>query len=186
MSSLTRHFVTGVKLGITRWRVDPKATVLDVAFSGIGQVWFWTGGQDFIGIGMNAKWLPGLGHRLAPMIQQRLPATAPTAWMIKVIEIASDATKMPIEGKLYRELGIVPDAVAALVTQPLWSGIEVGEKLIGIWLHPERVNTPEQVADSLSSIYGTWTRNLLSLLMLYRGRALRNKLGHPQTFLLPS
>lgn len=171
----------GVSLAIRRWDNDPRATVLDIAVSAIGQLWFWTGGQDFIGIGMNPKWLPGMGHKLAPRIQRHLPDKAATAWMLKFIEIASDATKMPIEGRLYRQVGIVPDVVGAALTQPLWSGIEVTEKLIGVIRHPERINTPQQIADSLSSIYGTWTRNILSLLFFRYGRQLRNKLGRPQT-----
>ena len=165
-----RQLVDGAKLGVSRWRSNPRSTATDIGLSSIGQLMFWTVGQDFIGIGMDRKWGPGLGHRIAPVIQKRLPATPAVAWTIKAIEIASDATKMPIEGKLYRELGIVPDAVAAAVTQPAWSYIEVVEKVIGILRHPERVNTPSQVEDSISSIYGTWTRHLLSLALLRYGR----------------
>jgi hypothetical protein len=178
---LSHHLITGVKLGVTRWRTDPKATAIDVGVSSIGQALGWTLFQDFIGIGMKPVWRPGLGHKLSPKLQKRLPATSTTAWTLKVIEIASDATKMPIEGRLYRELGVVPDAVATLVTQPLWSFIEVVEKLIGVIRHPERVNDPDQIADSISSIYGTWTRNGMSMLLIIGGRQMRNKLPHPQT-----
>jgi len=183
---LRRQLTTGVKLGVRRWKTDPKATGIDIGASLVGQLLFWTIGQDFIGVGMRPKWLPGLGHKLAAAIQPKLPQTARVAWTIKVIEIASDATKIPIEGRLYREQGVVPDAVAAAVTQPLWSTIEVGEKLFGVIMHPERVNTPEQVADSISSIYGTWTRNILSLILWRYGPRARSWLRHPQPVLEPT
>ena len=186
MPNLLQHLATGVRLGVKRWQTDPAATAIDVGLSSVGQALGWTLFQDYIGIGMKPLWRPGKLHGVASRTQLRLPFTAAIAWTLKMIEISSDATKMPIEGLLYRELGVVPDAVATLVTQPLWSAIVVVEKLIGIIRHPERVNTPEQMADSISSIYGTWTRNGLSLLLIWRGRQLRNMLGHPQTVFQPN
>jgi hypothetical protein len=176
-----------LRLGLRRWREQPAATTTDAGFSLIGQAMFWTVGQDFIGVGMMPKWLPGLGHKLAPSIQRRLPQTATIAWAVKVVEIASDATKIPIEGKMFAEEGFVPDGWAYLITQPLWSWIEAVEKIVGVILHPERVNTSEQVSDSISSIYGTWTRNGLSLLLMQGGRGARwrNKLGRPQPITEP-
>ena len=170
---------SNLKLARSRWHDNPAGTGTDILLSGIGQVYFWTIGQDFIGIGMDKKWGPGLGHLVAPVIQKRLPQNAVIAWTIKVVEIASDATKMPIESKLYRDLGLVPDAVAALTTQPAWSLFEVLEKIIGITKHPERINTPGQITDSLSSIYGTWSRNLLSLGMARYGRRYWDIVGDP-------
>lgn len=170
---------SNLKLAGTRWHDNPAGTGTDILLSGIGQAYFWTIGQDFIGIGMDKKWGPGLGHLVAPFLQKRLPQTAAVAWTVKAVEIASDATKMPIESKLYRDLGLVPDAVAALTTQPAWSLFEVLEKIFGITRHPERVNTPSQVTDSLSSIYGTWSRNLLSLGMARYGRRYRELVGDP-------
>lgn len=176
---IRRQLTGGVVLAGQRWKTNPSGASTDIVLSLVGQAFFWTVGQDFIGVGMDRKWGPGLGHRIAPAIQRRLPESASVAWGLKVIEIASDATKMPIEGYLYREIGIVPDAVAAAVTQPLWSFIEVVEKITGCINHPERVNEPNQVADSISSIYGTWSRNALSLAFLRYGRAYRSKAGNP-------
>ncbi len=176
---IRRQLASGVKLAGQRWRSNPAGTSTDIVLSLAGQAFLWTVGQDFIGVGMDRKWGPGLGHRIAPAIQRRLPDSPAVAWTLKVIEIASDATKMPIESHLYREIGIVPDAVAAAVTQPLWSFIEVVEKITGCINHPERVNDPKQVADSISSIYGTWSRNALSLAFLRYGRAYRSRVGSP-------
>lgn len=176
-----RPLAAGVQLGVRRWRHDPVATAIDIGASSTGQMFFWTIGMDQIGIGMNPKWQPGYGHHLVSKL--RLPDSATMAWAIKIVEILSDASKMPFEGKLYAELGIVPDAVAAGFTQPLWSYIEVAEKVLSVAVYPERVNTPEQIQNSLACIYGTWTRHGLSLLFLVFGGKLRGKLTHPQTII---
>ena len=170
-----------VRQAITGWRNDPKGSLIDLGLALVyGQGVMWTIGQDFIGVGMNPKWRPGIGHKLAPKIAAKLPHTTRVYWLVKVVEIASDATKMPLEGRLLRRVGVVPDVVAQAIPQPLWSFIEVVEKLVGLVRYPERVTTPEQLEDSISSIYGTWTRNLAGLVLLRYGpgwrRWLRAKL----------
>jgi len=157
-------FFDNLKSAHLSWRTKPLQTAQKIGQSAYGQLFFWTVGQDFIGVGMDKKWGPGFGHVLARRITRHLPQTVQAAWIIKFIEIASDATKMPIEGLLYQRDGVVPDAVSAAATQPLFSAVEVIEKIIGIIRHPERVHNQNQVEDSVSSIYGTWTRNGLSWL----------------------
>jgi hypothetical protein len=158
-----RSLKDNVCLAILRWRQEPKAMAVDLAVSLVyGQGVMWTIGQDFIGFGMKPIWRPGFGHKIAPIISGRLPHTPCVYWSVKTLELVSDATKMPIEGRLFQDRGVVPDVVAQGVTQPLWSYIEVLEKLYGLVIHPERVEDAQQLEDSISSIYGTWTRNIAS------------------------
>ncbi len=80
----------------------------------------------------------GLGQTVARKVYEVIPHNAVSAWGIKIAEILTDAGKMPIEGVLYLKHGFVPDGVAAIVTQPLWSSIETAEKVAGVALKPER------------------------------------------------
>lgn len=112
---------------------------------------------------MNTKIQLGLGRKVAKAVYDRLPDSPLVPWMIKGAEIAADMSKIPVEGALYRRHGVVPDGVAALVSQPLWSAIETGEKLAGAFAHPEKVGQPESVKVSIGCIYGTAVRHLASL-----------------------
>lgn len=171
----------GVVLGVRRWRNNPRATSLDIGISLSGQAFFWTLGQDFIGLSMRPKWLPGLGHVIARKLQPQLPQTTTFAWIIKAVEITCDALKMPVEGKLYAEFGIIPDGWACLITQPLWSGFEVADKVAGLITCPDLVDDPEQVQDSISSIYGSVTRLALGALFFSTlGEKSRHRQRHPQ------
>ncbi|MBI2798027.1 hypothetical protein HYX70_01855 [Candidatus Saccharibacteria bacterium] len=171
----------GVALGARRWRNDWRATGFDILLSTSGQAFFWTLGQDFIGLSMRPKWLPGVGHVLARKLQPLMPQTASFAWTMKFAEIACDALKMPVEGRLYRQSGIIPDGWACLITQPGWSFIEVADKLAGVILCPELVNDHQQVEDSMSSIYGSVTRLALCSLFFstFGSKSLERK-RHPQ------
>lgn len=175
---LRRSIKQGLTVGVTSWKTDPFRMLADVLVSTVyGQGIFWTIGQDYIGVYMNPKLKPGLGHRLARLIKRQLPDNDALAWALKLIEIGLDATKIPVEGRLYAELGVIPDGWAALVTQPGWSYIEVVEKTSGILLYPDRVTVPGNVEDSISSIYGTLVRHLGSAILWRYGPAIRTKLG---------
>lgn len=170
----------GLVISGKRWRRSPAGAVADVIVSLIGQAFFWTVGQDFIGVFMKSKWKPGLGHLFARKIHAKLPENDWLAWALRITEIALDATKCNIEGDLFKSVQIIPDAWAYIVTQPVWSVMEASEKTSGMILFPERVVLPENVEDSISSMYGTLSRDLLSILVFKPfGHKIRAKLGRP-------
>jgi hypothetical protein len=120
---------------------------------------------------MNTKVQLGAGRRVAETAYEKLPDSQVTPWVVKAVEIAADSSKIPIESALFSRYGIVPDGVAALVSQPLWSTIEASEKLAGAIAHPERVGQPESVKVSIGCIYGTTVRHLASAGILLAGKA---------------
>jgi hypothetical protein len=135
-----------------------------------GQAIFWRFGYDQIGLFMRPKVQLGAGQKIAGWAYNRIPPSLTSAWTIKVIEILTDAGKIPIEGAVYKKHGFVPDIVAALVKQPGWSVFETAEKLTGAVLYPKRVANPEQVKVSLGCIYGSVFRYALAgLLWQYGG-----------------
>ena len=143
-----------VKL-INQWHANPEGMASRVITSAIvGQGVFWLLGSDQIGLFMNPKLRMGRGPSIGRFVYSRLPHTKTTARTVKVIEILTDASRAPLEGALYRRHGITPDAIATLVTQPLWSLIEAAEKIAGVVIHPERLEDDEQVIQSLANIYG--------------------------------
>lgn len=119
----------------------------------------------------------GLGQTVARKVYEVIPHNAVSAWGIKIAEILTDAGKMPIEGVLYLKHGFVPDGVAAIVTQPLWSSIETAEKVAGVALKPEKVNTEDQILLSLGCIYGSLFRYFLVGIYLLIGSWLYRMVG---------
>jgi hypothetical protein len=130
-----------------------------------GQAIFFIFGYDQWGLFMRPKVQLGFGQKVAHWAYDRLPHTSSFAWILKAVEIAADAGKMPIEGALFSRRGVVPDGLAALVTQPLFSGIETAEKVLGAALHPERVAEPYQMRMSLGCIYGSLFRYGLTAML---------------------
>lgn len=170
---IAHPYVTGLKTAKKGWKNEPKEMLSKLAFSAVaGQGLFWRLGYDQLGLFMNPKAQMGLGQQIAEKVYEHLPKTDSVAWTIKAVEIATDAGKMPLEGALYAKYGYAPDVVAALVTQPLWSALETGEKITGSLLHPERVTTPDGVKLSLSCIYGSLFRYGLSAILLMYGPSL--------------
>ena len=150
---------SNVKLAVNGRRNDPVRMIAQIIVSGIvGQGIFWNFGYDQLGVAMDPKKEFGLGELVASKVYPHLPHTDAMAWTVKVIEIATDFARGPIEGALYVRTGITPDAVANLFTQPLWSTAEAAEKTIGAIIRPERVATQEGVELSLACIYGSLFR----------------------------
>jgi hypothetical protein len=165
MPSPATFFLSNLKSARRGWRDDPAEMAVKALLAlVIGQT-FWRLGYDQLGLFMNPRRQIGPGQALAAAVYRRLPPSPRTAWVIKALEITCDLSKLPIEGRLYRRRGFVCDVVATLVTQPLWSGVEAAEKLLGVIIHPERVATPEQVRVSLGCIYGTAVRYTADLLI---------------------
>ena len=165
---------------LTEWRTNPRDMIARAVVSAlIGQGIFWRFGYDQLGIGMDPKVQLGRGVQLADRVAEILPETATVAWSLKVIEIIADAGKMPLEGAALARHGLVPDVVAFLVPQPLWSLIETFEKLVGAVKHPERVNTPEQIRLSLGCIFGSMFRYMLAGLVIMFGTYLNRFMTNP-------
>ena len=170
---LRRRIVSDIQDAARSWRQTPATMAGKVGLSfAAGQGIFWQAGYDQLGLFMNPKFQIGFGQRVADELYARLPHTPQMAWGVKLVEVLADAGKIPIEGALYRRYGIVPDGVAALVTQPLWSALETAEKITGAFVHPERVRQPEQVKLSLGCIYGSLFRYLLAGLFLLVGKSI--------------
>jgi hypothetical protein len=165
MATPAQSFLKSLRIARDGWRDDPAQMVIK-AFLGlaIGQI-FWRLGYDQLGLFMSPKLQVGPGQALAAAVYRRLPPGPRTAWTVKLIEIACDASKMPVERRLYLERGYVADIIGTLATQPLWSGIETAEKIAGAALHSERVDTPEQVQVSIGCIYGTLVRYAADLII---------------------
>jgi hypothetical protein len=173
-----RQVMQGLRQAASGWRQDPAKMAGKIGASFVvGQMIFWLIGSDQIGFFMDPKKRFGIGLRIGRAVNRRLPQTAIAAWTVKVIEVLTDAARMPIEGALYRRHGIVPDAVAAAVTQPAWTAFEVAEKVSGVVLHPERINTPFQVEQSLANIYGSLFRYAQSAVLWYAGQAVNRHLS---------
>lgn len=162
------------------WRADPAKMISKIIFSFFtGQGVFWLIGYDQLGLFMNPKVQLGLGQKVADSVYGRIPHTATTAWVVKVIEILTDAGKGPIEGAVYRRHGFAPDVVATALTQPFWSTIEAAEKTTGALLHPELVNQPEQVRLSLGCIYGSIFRYFQAAFYWLTGGIIYRSFGRP-------
>lgn len=174
------YVISGLKQAVAGWRENPFRMVAQlVASTIVGQAVFWRIGYDQLGVAMDPKREFGVGGRIADTVARRLPQTPAVAWTLKFLEITTDLGKMPIEGVAYARHGIVPDVVACVVTQPLWSGIEAIEKTLGTVTHPERVNTPEQIRLSLACIYGSLFRYGLGVGVIVFGAHLNRWLTNP-------
>jgi hypothetical protein len=145
----------------------------------VGQGVFWKLGYDQIGLFMKPKVQLGKGQQIADYIARRLPPDEKVAWTLKVVEVLTDLGKAPLEGALYKKHGYAPDAVATLATQPLWSVLEAIEKATGAALHPERVNTPEQIRVSIGCIYGSLFRYAQVAALWAIGPQLYKAIGQP-------
>lgn len=171
-----RQIVPNAELSVERWREDPARQLGKVALSAAaGQGVFWSIGYDQLGMLMDTKVQLGFGRRVADAVYTRLPQSPATPWVVKAMEIAMDASKIPVEGALCHRHGVVPDGVAALVSQPLWSVLETAEKLAGALAHPERVTQPEAVKVSIGCIYGTSVRHVASILILLAGNSITTR-----------
>jgi hypothetical protein len=124
----------------------------------IGQAFFWILGYDQIGLGWDTKKEYGLGQVIGEKVINKMPIDEATGWMVKYAEVVLDAVRMGTEGATYLRFGFVPDAVACVVTQPLWSGIEVTEKVVSTARQPEMIGTREQILLSIKCIYGSLFR----------------------------
>jgi hypothetical protein len=145
----------------------------------VGQGVFWRVGYDQIGLFMDPKFEIGLGIRIANWIYEKLPPSPWMPWAVKSIEILADFGKVPIEGTVYRRHRVVPDGVAALVGQPLWSIIETVEKVAGAVLHPERVVQPESIKVALGCIYGSLFRYACAAMIWFAGEKINRVLVDP-------
>jgi len=162
------------------WMADPIAMVSKIIFSFIfGQLIFWLLGYDQFGLFMKTVKEFGVGQKIANYIAQRLPLNALVCWIVKAVEILTDAGKIPIEGLLYLKIGFVPDALATLVTQPAWSTFETAEKITGAIVNSKAVTTPKQLRVSLACIYGSLFRYLLAGLLWVFGIGLYQEVGLP-------
>lgn len=170
---LFRHSIKrSLGLSAERWREDPAKQVERAILSAmVGQGLSWGPGYDQLGVLMNTKVEFGLGQKLAKAIYAELPESPRVAWAIKIVEILADASRIPVEAKLYRDYGVTPDVVADLVTQPLWTVIEVAEKAAGAIAYPERVVQSEAVKVSIGCIYGSAFRHLTGGLVFVIGKA---------------
>jgi hypothetical protein len=170
----------GIRYSIQGWASDPVAMISKIIFSFIfGQAIFWIIGYDQFGLFMDPKKQLGFGQKVAKRLQSNIPLKPSTSWLIKVLEIVTDAGKIPIEGLLYIRYGFVPDALAATITQPLFSTIETAEKISGAIISPKKVNTSEQIRLSIGCIYGSLFRYLMAGLLWIFGTALYALVGIP-------
>ncbi|MCC7289205.1 hypothetical protein IT414_02325 [bacterium] len=125
---------------------------------------------------MNPTHQMGRLKQLAERLAEKVPDDPLWAWLLKALEIATDFGKCPIEGAVYLRHGIVSDAVAAGVTQPWWSVVEGAEKFNGALMHPERVNTREQIALSIGCTLGSLFRYLLAAIVWFGGGVINRQL----------
>jgi hypothetical protein len=152
------------------WRQRPGEMAIKLGLSALlGQGVFWLLGYDQLGFFMSPMKEFGLGHGIANHVADWLPTGQAVVWIVKGVEISTDAARIFIEGKLYLKRGYVPDVVATLATSPLWQCYEVAEKLSGVLLHPERLNTRDQLVVSLACIYGNLFRYGLDAVLWFWG-----------------
>jgi hypothetical protein len=172
--------VQNLKAARTGWKTNPQLMITNILLSFLfGQLIFEFLGYDQLGIFQHLGVQMGLGQKFAAWFYGFIPHVVWVAWLIKVVEILTDALKMPIEGRLYRRQGLVPDVVAAAVTQPLWSGIEASEKLLGAILYPALVAHPDKILVSLGCIYGSCFRDLLAGMLWVCGNQIHKRIGRP-------
>lgn len=177
---LRKPIKRGVVIARDAWRDDPiKMTSKVVVSLAAGQSIGWLIGYDQLGLFMDTKKQFGIGAEVATAIVRYLPESTTVYGAIKALEILADAARIPIEGALFRRYQIVPDALAAVVTQPLWTTFEVAEKVSGVILHPERVNDPDQAIVSLACVYGSVFRIAVSLVIWKKGDSIYRYLGQP-------
>jgi hypothetical protein len=169
--------VSNVKLAAKGWRENPVRMVAQIIVSSaVGQGIFWRIGYDQLGVAMDPKKQFGVGEAIAEWAYPHLPHTATMAWTLKGLEVMTDFARGPAEGALYGDVGITPDGLANLFTQPLWSTMESVEKLIGAVVKPERVVAPEGVKLSIACIYGSIFRLALTV-ALFLVRKQLNRYG---------
>jgi hypothetical protein len=173
--------VGDVKAAIQLWKLEPAKATSQLATSAIvGQGIFWTLGYDQLGLFMNPKKQFGNGQAVASWLAPRIPLSTRSAWIIKGVEVLTDLSRGPAEAALMRRHGFTPDAVAWLVTQPLFSAvIETVEKIFGVFVHPERVVTQEQMELSLACIYGSLFRLIQTALLYSFGNVINRVLTKP-------
>jgi len=151
----------GVKKAYYGWREDWVKMVAAILTSFvIGQAVFWLIGYDQLGIAMRPFFETGIGQAIGEKVTDRLPINETTAWTVKFLEVGTDAGRIWTEGETYLKYGICPDGLAAVVTQPLWSTIEVAEKVRGVAVNQEAMGTRDQIQLSISCIYGNLFRYL--------------------------
>lgn len=179
MQSLLRRCVMSALDG---WQHEPAEMAVKLELSAVcGQGVFWLLGYDQLGFFMKPRWEFGTGRWVARRVRRHLPAGAAVAWTVKAVELSTDALRAFTEAKVYERHRMTPDVMTAFLTPGLWTlGYEVPEKLLGVLLHPERVNRPDQVELSLACIYGSLFRYAQALALYYAGDALYAKLGQPQ------
>lgn len=162
------------------WREDPvkMGSKIVVGFA-VGQGVFWLIGYDQLGLFMDTKKQFGIGAEIAEAVARRLPEGTAVYVTVKALEIITDALRIPIEGAVYRRYQFAPDIVATIVTQPLWTTLEVAEKTAGVFLHPERVTDPKQLLVSIACIYGNLFRYVLAAVIWKKGDAIYRIIGGP-------
>jgi len=172
-----REVARGVSSAYVGWRQNPLRMVAQLVTSVIiGQGVFWLVGYDQLGISMNPTHQMGRLKLVAEKLAAKVPDDPLWAWLLKLAEIMADFGKCPIEAAVYLQHGIVSDGVAAAVTQPWWSVIEGAEKLNGALMHPERVNTREQIALSIGCTIGSFFRYFLAAVVWLGGGAINRQL----------
>lgn len=175
----------GLAAAIAGWTADPIHMFVAIAFSlVVGQGIFWIFGFDQFGWHLAPFKQLGLGVTVAEWIAARIPHTPTVIWTVKALEVLTDFGKVPIEGMLYIRFGFVPDGLAALVTQPLWSTIETAEKISGAIARPDIVVTSDQLRLSLGCIYGSLFRYAQSAVLWFFGATLYTWIGVPVESLL--
>lgn len=166
-------FFRGARAAIHNWPRHPGEMAIKIGMSLVlGQGIFWVFGSDQLGFFMDPKLEFGVGERIAGWVVPHLPPGAVTAWTLKVIEILTDGLRAITEGAVYHQHQMAPDGVAAFFTPGIWTGIyEVGEKITGVIVHPERVDTAASMRLSVSNIYGSVFRYAMAAAMYkYGGR----------------
>ncbi|HET6622800.1 MAG TPA: hypothetical protein VFG56_02595 [Candidatus Saccharimonadales bacterium] len=172
--------VANFRLAVNGWRDDPiKMTARLTASALIGQTIFWKFGYDQLGVGMRPQKEFGQGRRVAAWAATKLTLDLQTAVALKVVEVLTDFGKGPLEAACYRRCGVVPDALAFVVTQPLWSTFEAFEKSVSAVSDPRRLATPEQIELSLACIYGSLFRYGQAAILLLVGKRVNRLIVRP-------
>jgi hypothetical protein len=172
--------ILGVEYSVHGWTTNPAAMITKILFSFLfGQAIFWIIGYDQFGLFMDPKKQLGFGQRIAEWVANKLNRTNTLAWTVKIIEIITDAGKIVTEGFLYIRSGFAPDALAVLVTQPLFSTIETAEKITGAIVNPQKVNTDDQLKLSIGCIYGSLFRYFMAGFLWVFGTGIYQFLGLP-------
>lgn len=165
----------GVMKALSGWWTDPLKMVATLIVAAIvGQGIGWIFGSDQIGFFMRIQFRVGAGVSFGQWLAGILPATTSTGWAVKLLEIAFDTLRIPVEAAVFFRHGFVPDVVATAVTQPLWTIIEVSEKIAGIAVNSRAIGTRPQIESSIISIYGSTFRLGQNLVLWFFGYQIYN------------